>query len=182
MRAVLLAGGGGRRAGGPKAHIDVDGTPLWRLVADRLAPLVDEVVVSVGPDPWDTAPFTAVGDTGRGPLDGIASAFDGEDLLVWTVDVPDVLAGEVALLSEPSGVVRHLVDTTGRAQPLLARWPAEVVAGLPGYLDAGGRSVLGFLDDRPSEPVGPPRDRPHLTTSVDVAAWLATGEGTAPSV
>jgi molybdopterin-guanine dinucleotide biosynthesis protein A len=174
MTAVLLAGGSGRRAGGPKAHIPVDGTPLWRLVAERLQEAVTRVVVAVGPDPWDTGPFASVTDAGRGPLDGIAAAFDGHGLIVWTVDVPDVIPDEVSLLRSPSPDVRHLVDADGRAQPLLARWPAEVVAAIPAYLDAGGRSVLGFLDDLPLEAVGPPRDRAHLTTPQDVERWLGS--------
>jgi molybdopterin-guanine dinucleotide biosynthesis protein A len=174
MRAVLLAGGGGRRAGGPKAHIDVGGTPLWRVVADRLAARFPDLVVAVGPEPWDTTPYEGVGDQGRGPLDGISAASTGDDLVVWTVDVPDVEPSELEELARPSTVVRHLVDETGRPQPLLARWPAAAIADIPAYLDHGGRSVLGFLDRHDHAAVGRPRSRTHLTTPRDVERWLGS--------
>lgn len=173
MHAALLAGGRSLRMGRPKAHLDVLGTPLWRFVADRLGGMGFDVVVATGSDAWDTAPYKAVSDGGRGPLDGIAAASDGSDLFVWTVDVPDV-DDVTSLAGGPPGTVCCLKDADGRAQPLLARWPAEVVAAIPAYLDAGGRSVLGFLDGHRLEAVGPPRDRTHLTTPQDVERWLGS--------
>lgn len=173
-RAVLLAGGSGTRMGTPKAHLDVRGTPLWRLVADRLADRGLDVVVSVGPDSWDTSPFPLAGDEGRGPLDGIAAGAAGSTVLVWTVDVPDLDDLDALADAATADHVRCLVDAAGRLQPLLGRWPASVVADIGGYLDGGGRSVHGFLDGVGVEPIGPQRDRAHLTTPRDVERWLGS--------
>lgn len=185
MDVVLLAGGPGTRMGEPKAHLDVDGDPLWRVVADRLADLGCAVVVACGPDRWDATPHVAVTDPGVGPLGGIAAAgrlLPGADLLVWTVDVPDPDRPDLDALAEPSHCVRSLTGRDGRVQPLLARWPARAVAGIDPYLASGHRSVHGFLDEVGVESVGPRRHRVHLTTSADVSAWLARRRGPAPSV
>lgn len=184
MDAVLLAGGGGTRMGEPKAHLDVDGAPLWRLVADRLADLGLDVVVACGPQPWDATPYDTVTDPGMGPLGGIVAGGrlrPSTDLLVWTVDVPDIDRADLDLLGPGPGV-RCLVDADGRPQPLLARWPAVAVAAIEPYLASGRRSVSGLLDQVAVETVGSRRDRTHLTSRADVAAWLARRDGSAPSV
>jgi molybdopterin-guanine dinucleotide biosynthesis protein A len=89
MRAALvLAGGRSTRFGDrDKAVADLDGTPMIRRVVDRLAPLVDEVVINCRDDQVDAigdafsdAPFDpefAIDrDPDEGPMAGIARGLE----------------------------------------------------------------------------------------------------------
>lgn len=52
VAALLLAGGHGRRAGGPKALKERDGQLLWRWQCDRLAALGCRPLAVLHPDAW----------------------------------------------------------------------------------------------------------------------------------
>ena len=73
---LVLAGGEGRRLGGPKAWLDWSGEPLLGRVVRRLSPLSDRVVVAARsgqrlPDgPWERVD-DAIADAG--PLAGVAA-------------------------------------------------------------------------------------------------------------
>lgn len=54
-QVILLAGGQGRRAGGPKATKLVDGRPWWRLQREAIAADAGPVVVVLHPDAWQAA-------------------------------------------------------------------------------------------------------------------------------
>lgn len=47
--AIVLAGGKGERFGDKKQFVEINGVPLWKMVADKAKNVVDEVVV-VGVD------------------------------------------------------------------------------------------------------------------------------------
>ena len=130
LLGAVLAGGGSRRFGSPKALARLHGAPLWRVAARRLGGVCDDVVAIVN----DGEVARAVGlgtipDRVRpaGPLAGIDAALahalrGGHDAaLVLAVDMPWVT--EAAL--------RRLADAwreRGREQdrPCLARTPGEV--------------------------------------------------------
>jgi molybdenum cofactor guanylyltransferase len=172
---LLLAGGAGSRMGGGKPFVAVDGRPLWQVTASRLEDLGCTVVVSTGSHEFPVGPFPLVPDRvpDRGPLEGLAAAHASDparDWLVWPCDVPEPVAEDIDALVVTDDRVRCLADATGRAQPLMARWPSGILADLDRYLDGGGRSVLGFLDGHPPRLLGR-RDRRHLTTRADLEEW-----------
>ncbi|MBO4246762.1 molybdenum cofactor guanylyltransferase [Halomicrobium sp. IBSBa] len=112
---VVVAGGRSTRFGdGDKALADLAGTPMIRRVADRLAPVVDELVVNCRADQRrDVAaaldgldvPVSFAIDTvpDRGPLAGIETGLDavaGEYAAVVACDMPFVEPALVAHLFE----------------------------------------------------------------------------------
>lgn len=102
---VILAGGRSTRFGeADKVVADLAGTPMVRRVADRLAGVVDEVVVNCRPDQTDaiesalagfhgTVCFAEDAEIDRGPLAGIytgLTALDAEYTAVVAADMPFV--------------------------------------------------------------------------------------------
>ena len=82
--AVIVAAGRGERFGAPKAHLELDGTPLWRIAAD----LMDSVGV-----PWvvvgDVPGGVAGGDRRRDSVaNGLAVFADADLILVHDVARP----------------------------------------------------------------------------------------------
>ena len=108
---LVLAGGESRRFGRPKAFIEVAGRPMVRRVVDELAPLADELVVSVANAEMvdrlrpilPEAQFARDRNPGRGPIEGFAQGFEmarGDMVLVAPCDAPLIRAGLYRLLRE----------------------------------------------------------------------------------
>ncbi|GEL22586.1 hypothetical protein PSU4_15400 [Pseudonocardia sulfidoxydans NBRC 16205] len=163
---LLLAAGAGRRMGGPKALVQLDGRPLVLRAVDVLraagcAPVV--VVVGAAADevrtllPADVTAVEAVGwADGMGaslraglaalePLAGVDTA------IVHLVDLPGVTAAAVARLADaaddaPAALARAAYDGRAGHPVLLGRdhW-AAVSASATG--DAGARGYLAGNSD-----------------------------------
>ncbi|HKV67735.1 MAG TPA: molybdenum cofactor guanylyltransferase, partial [Gaiellales bacterium] len=112
--AIVLAGGGSRRMGRPKALLDWHGTPLVHHVAAILAGVCDPVVVVAAPG--DDLPLpegverTEDAMEGRGPLEGVAAG----------MHAVGGRAGAVFLAATDLPLLHPQVVT-------------ELVAALPGY-------------------------------------------------
>jgi molybdopterin-guanine dinucleotide biosynthesis protein A len=154
---VVLAGGGGRRFGGPKAGLMVGGSTLVvravRILTGRCS---DVVVVSregvAFPPPGVRVVFDRPGPDA--PLVAVATglaALDSDICVVLACDLP--FAGPVVdrLLAAPPGPV-VAVDGAGRPQPLCARYPRAATLSVCDRLLADGRVAMGTLLDalRPS--------------------------------
>lgn len=156
---LLLAGGAGRRMGGPKALVELDGEPLvrrsLRVLADGgCAPLsvvlgaaADDVRAALPPgvaatvaDGWESG----MGASLRAGLDALPPEVDA--VLVHLVDLPGVTRAAVARLvaaaSGPDTLLRAAYDGHPAHPVLLGRshW-AGVHAAAEG--DAGARGYLG---------------------------------------
>ena len=102
LRAVLLAGGHGRRAGGPKALQRIDGDLLWRVQARALAAVGCAHIVAVlhprawaesdPPAPADAACAAVRADPDAMPFASLLAALgalrSGGPLFVLPVDCP----------------------------------------------------------------------------------------------
>ncbi|WP_445151444.1 molybdenum cofactor guanylyltransferase [Baekduia sp. Peel2402] len=138
---VVLAGGRGRRLGGDKAIVELEGRALVHYPIEALHSVCDEVVVVAKRDTL-LPPLSGVADLWiepdepRHPLVGVAHALGlavGRPVLVVPVDLPLIDAATLrAILSvDPEGasVVAPLVN--GRLQPLCALYfPSALQAGL----------------------------------------------------
>lgn len=135
--AVVLAGGAGSRLGGDKATVPVAGRPLvaWPVAALRAA--LGPVVVVARADTALPADLDAEvwlepgGD--HHPVRGIVHALrgaGGRDVVVCAVDLPCVRAATIRALATVTPRIAPVLarDGAGRPQPLLARYPATVLA------------------------------------------------------
>nr|WP_275404306.1 nucleotidyltransferase family protein [Pseudonocardia acidicola] len=157
---MLLAAGAGRRMGGPKALVELEGEPLVRralrvlheggcaplivvlgAAAEQVAPLLPDGVLPVLASDW----AEGMGASLRAGLTALEALDEGPDAaLVHLVDLPGVTAGAVARLAAGSGPDTLLRAAYGGhpAHPVLigrTHWAGvrESAAG-----DAGARGYL----------------------------------------
>lgn len=164
LDGVILAGGEGRRMGGPKDGVPVPGGTLLSRAWNALAPVASRVILqggAVAPPGMDVAPDLRPGE---GPLAGLEAAllraresgFPG--VAVLPVDLPRVTAPVVLELArrwretpfpETSVVV---ADTRRGLQPLAGVYGAGLAEELSRWLGAGSpraaRAWAASLGDR----------------------------------
>ncbi|QFU87287.1 NTP transferase domain-containing protein [Amycolatopsis sp. YIM 10] len=158
---LLLAAGAGRRFGGPKALVEVDGEPLVRralrslstcspvyvvtgAAADEVAGLLPSSVSVVHASDW----ASGMGASLRAGLLSL-STVDASAVVVHLVDLPGVTGDVVcrlAALAAPDVVARAAYDGVPGHPVLLGReyW-AEIADAVSG--DAGARHWLAARDD-----------------------------------
>jgi molybdopterin-guanine dinucleotide biosynthesis protein A len=125
---VVLAGGLGRRMGGPKATVELCGRPLITYpLAAMVAALKDVVIVAKLDSELPSLPGVKVWiepDEPRHPLLGVAHALalaDERRVVACPGDLPFVSAELVRSLThcEPRGALAVIAATGGKPQPLL---------------------------------------------------------------
>ncbi len=109
LLGAILAGGGSRRFGAPKTLARLHGKPLWRVAADRLTAICDDVVAIVNhPGVAQAVEVDTLPDRRplMGPLGGIDAALararrDGHRaVLVLAVDMPWVETAALRRLAD----------------------------------------------------------------------------------
>ena len=154
VTGVVLAGGLGRRMGGvDKGLVNFRGQHLARLVADRLAPQVDELLINANrnADAYAAFGYPVIGDTFpdfAGPLAGLHAALAAaRQPLVATAPCdspflpPDLVARlHQALVAADADLAVAVAD--GRLHPVFCLCRREVLPSLTAYLAAGGRKVM----------------------------------------
>jgi len=109
LLGAILAGGGSRRFGAPKTLARLHGRPLWRVAAERLAAVCDDVVAIVNhPGVARAVELETLPD--RRPLLGPLGGFDAalararrtghEAVLVLAVDMPWVRTAALRRLAD----------------------------------------------------------------------------------
>ena len=140
----ILIGGKSRRMGRPKHLIERDGATWLEHAVHKLAPLVDQVVISgqgLLPDSLAALPRIPDGPGLAGPLAGILSVMRWQPAVSWLVmgcDQPDVQVESLQWLLESRRPGIHAIlpdlEDDGRIEPLLAwydyrcRLPLEEIA------------------------------------------------------
>jgi molybdopterin-guanine dinucleotide biosynthesis protein A len=159
ITGVVLCGGQSRRFGSDKSEAKIDGLSLIERSISILDPLVSETFISSG-SPRRYYPFDLrhVEDSfpDAGPLAGILSALDAcpsAFMLVLAVDLPFITSSSLQKLVDqqdklPDTVVVAGSSTRKQPQPLCGIWPRSLRHPLRAYLEAGRRSVFGFLEDQ----------------------------------
>jgi molybdopterin-guanine dinucleotide biosynthesis protein A len=153
---VVLAGGLGRRLGGPKATVRLNGQPLitYSLRAVQKA-LGGAVVVAKADSELPSLPGVEVWmepAQPRHPLVGIVHALslaEGRAVLVCACDLPLVdpdLVRQIAGAEAGEGMA-VVAWAVGRMQPLLARYEPEALEPLTAALGSEGRSVRDTVAD-----------------------------------
>lgn len=142
---LVLAGGGSRRMGSPKAWLEVGDTFLLRYVVDRLAPEFSEVMVSFAePEQLEEPlPYRIVFDRKRsaGPLAGLEAgllAARNEVIFAVACDMPYVtpaVAQIATAAARRSDAAIPRVD--GRPEPVCGAYGRSALPAITEALDAG---------------------------------------------
>lgn len=152
IAGVVLAGGNSRRMGANKSLIQWDGKSLLEWQAEKLWACCDKVYISSGSDQPLLGAFPCVPDKfgGKGPMDGIASAFHASDagaLLVLAVDLPGVslrLLQGLCDRFEQTGIT--VAARAGEfPQPLCAIYPREALPILEKALATDNLRMMELL-------------------------------------
>lgn len=165
LLGVILCGGASRRMGVDKATLPYAGRALWHQIAERLAPQVAQLAISVSATqpPQVFAPVPCIEDTqfNCGPLAGIASSFESpawqtfEWLVFSSCDTP----------LQPYDWVQHLLNAAegragiyyirsqGQHHYLHALWHRSMLANLTEFLLTGERAVRAFYAQNNALPV-----------------------------
>jgi len=190
---LVLAGGVGRRLGGPKAELRLGEQTLAERAAAVLWPICGSVLISTRAGAAHPAPrFTALPDPeppGRGPLVGIDTAFEATtdaELVVLACDYPLVDEGLLrrllGTLEDEDDVVLPS-DLVGRDHPLVAVWSRSAAPVVRAAVREGRLKVRGLLADLRVRRVGPAALRGfdldrvlcNLNTAEDLARLSACG-------
>ena len=177
MVGVVLAGGAGRRLGGDKAVVSLNGRALLEYPLHAVRRAVGEVAVVVKEATVLPALAPEVGvwledDEPRHPLTGIVRALrnaEGRSVLVVAGDMPLVTADVLAaLIRAPLGGAPALVPSAGgRLQPLCARYEPAALAALQDFAHdvpvreavlALGPAILEWPDEQAFFNVNAPED------------------------
>ncbi len=143
LRAAILAGGGGRRMGGPKAGVELAGRPLIAhpIAAVRLAGLAPFVVAKPAtPLPELRCPLVTEPAEPQHPLAGVVAALEHAEapIVVLACDLPLLPAELIAELANRRA--RFAMPAEPAPQPLVARYTPGLLPLLREGL-AGGRPL-----------------------------------------
>lgn len=156
MTGLILAGGQGSRMGGrDKGLVAYRGSPLIDQVIERIAPQVDELLISANRnlDDYARRGHRVITDTlpdFQGPLAGLLAglrAASHEWVLAVPCDMPH-LPGDLAtrLLAAAQGKDIAVAVDGSRTHPAVMLVRAALADRLAAYLQGGKRSVHGFQE------------------------------------
>lgn len=188
MTAVVLAGGRGRRMRADKATLPVGRTTLLGHVLAQIAPLFDDVLVSLSPH-QDASPLSRAPNVrlvrderpGLGPIGGLLTALRAarnEACAVIACDIPDI---DVPLLRDLAKAAANAdiavpVGPSGLYEPLFAVYRRSIIPAVEALLERGERSLLPLYDRCRTAVVrfeDPQRVR-NLNTRRDYDAYLSS--------
>jgi molybdenum cofactor guanylyltransferase len=139
---IVLAGGDGRRIGGDKAIVELEGRPLVIYPLEALHEVCDDVAVvakrdTVLPSLGSVADVWIEPDEPRHPLCGIVHALQlagGRSVIVVAVDLPLVDAPTLRLLVDTARDGAPVVPRAhGRLQPFCALYTTGALPGLESF-------------------------------------------------
>lgn len=184
VTGVVLAGGRATRMGGQdKGLIKLNGQPLFEYVISKLAPQVNNVVISANRniEKYQSFGLPVLSDTlpdYPGPLAGMLSAMQllsSEWFLFCPCDTPNIpedLAYQLWALKGESSCV--WVNDGERDHPTTALAHRSIISQLEQYLDSGERRVMVFLREAGGRAVLFPnqaRNFINVNTPEDLAQW-----------
>jgi molybdopterin-guanine dinucleotide biosynthesis protein A len=156
---AVLAGGGGRRIGGDKAMVELEGRPLVHYPLSVLRAVLDEVAVvakqsTVLPGLDVEIAIWLETEEPRHPLAGVVQALRcarGRPVVVVAGDMPFVTRGLVAALARERsrGAIAVVPRTAGRLHPLCARYEPRALSALAGCdFVSPAADIVAALDPR----------------------------------
>ena len=157
--AVVLAGGLSRRmGGGDKPLLELAGKPIFAHVLERLRMQATAIAINANGDltRFQTHGIPVLADITPGfpgPLGGVqaglawAKSIGASTLLTVAGDTPFFPMDLARKLEDAADVGRVVIATSdGRFHPTFGLWPLSIKDDLDGFLAAGGRKVLAFVE------------------------------------
>jgi molybdopterin-guanine dinucleotide biosynthesis protein A len=160
VTVIVLAGGRGTRMNAEKARLPLPGGTLLGRVLGQVAPLFDEVLVSVSPGQAIKAGSMGTAEDGAprarvvedkapnlGPMAGILSglrAAANDVCAVVACDIPDVHVPLLRKLIRAAAAAEIAVPVTpeGQFEPLFAVYSRTVIPRIEELLRAGNGSLI----------------------------------------
>jgi molybdopterin-guanine dinucleotide biosynthesis protein A len=174
---IVLAGGAGRRIGGDKAMVELEGRPLLHYPIAVLRAVLDEVAVvakqsTILPTLDVEVAIWLEADEPRHPLAGVIHALRcarGRPVVVVAGDMPFVTRGLVTALARERarGAVAVVPRAAGQLQPLCARYDPRALMAFTGcdfgapvsdVVAALSPRIIDWPDDEPFFNVNHPED------------------------
>lgn len=184
VTGVVLAGGRSTRMGGQdKGLIELNGLPLFEHVIRKLAPQVNDVVISANRNraKYQSVGLTVLSDTlpdHPGPLAGMLSLIKqlhSEWFLFCPCDTPNIPEDLASRLWEQKGDASALwVNDGERDHPTIALLHKKLTAPLESYLASGERRVMVFLREVGGHAVLFPNQKQNfvnINSPEDLAQW-----------
>ncbi len=155
VTAVLLAGGRSSRMGFDKGLVRVGGQPLLQLLADRLASITDDVMVSANnASEYGFLGLTIVPDVfpGCGPLAGLHAAMLHSRrawVLALACDLPRISADTLLNLIRHTPGFNAVIPVTadGRLHPVCAVYGKACLPAIERLLKAGENRMIRLLEE-----------------------------------
>ena len=153
-----MAGGASRRMGLDKRKLEFEGQTLVARSGSVLAPVCDEVVISIQADSaWESGSLRAIRDHRAhcGPLAGLEStlaeaAVAGGSVFLLACDLPhvgtDLVRHLLACARDRGDCAAVVPSIEGRRQPLCALYRASALPTVSRQLESGERSMGALLD------------------------------------
>ncbi|UWQ96049.1 molybdenum cofactor guanylyltransferase [Rhodobacteraceae bacterium M385] len=180
ISAVVLAGGQGRRIGGGKAHVLLAQKPMWRHVAERIAPQVNALAINA-PEPFDDYPIVTDSLPGLGPLSGVLAAMHWAQsqgaarVLTVAVDTPFLPSDLGKRLSAAMAPI-VMARTADGVHGTTALWDVSLAHDLEAFLRGGGRKVTAWAMGHQVAHVDFADARPPMFFNVNTPEDLAQAE------
>lgn len=184
VTGVVLAGGRATRMGGQdKGLINFNGQPLFEHVISKLAPQVNNVVISANRniEKYQSVGLSVLSDTLAdfpGPLAGMLSIMQHlseEWFLFCPCDTPNI-PGDLAykLWEQKGDSIAVWVNDGERDHPTIALMHRRLATDLEQYLASGERRVMVFLRQIGGKAVVFPNQMQNfanVNTPEDLAQW-----------
>nr|WP_197969171.1 molybdenum cofactor guanylyltransferase MobA [Buttiauxella agrestis] len=184
VTGVVLAGGRSTRMGGQdKGLIELNGLPLFEHVIRKLAPQVNDVVISANRNraKYQSVGLTVLSDTlpgYPGPLAGMLSLMKqlhSEWFLFCPCDTPNIPEDLASRLWEQKRDASAVwVNDGERDHPTIALLHKKLTAPLESYLASGERRVMVFLRELGGHAVLFPNQKQNfvnINSPEDLALW-----------
>ena len=175
LLGAVLAGGEGRRFGGPKAEVSVGGVPMVERAVSVVRSVVgDVVVVSARPLSTAFAPLLRDRIPGAGPLGGLEAALrharaHGHDgVLLVACDLPLLTPGLLTRVADALGSHAAVAPAraSGGVEPLCAAYSVRALDAVERRLGGEDRSLHALFRELGGEVI------PSAELNVGPSAFL----------
>ncbi len=153
MECFILAGGQSRRFGEDKLLFRLGDRRTVERVIDSAREVCSKVfLVAKNLEKFRDLEVDLVEDLlpDQAPIIGLYTALSlarGEEVMILSGDIPLIKPEVLKLLIEEFKEPATLLSSGGRAHPLTGVYSRSLLPALKDYIDSGGRSLVGFLEE-----------------------------------